>query len=168
MKKILLLLALTCSITVSGQSIKISHSDSSFFHPETSILRSDLSDGYYEVYYDNLKASRHYEGLVQSYQRRGTWTWYSIDGKKVKEANYSSGQLKGTYKEYHANGQLKTQVEIINGFPEGTMLEFWSNGIKKAEGSFSDGARSGLRKFWDESGTPIRESLYEKGIEVQK
>jgi antitoxin component YwqK of YwqJK toxin-antitoxin module len=153
MKKIILLFATFCLMHVNGQSIKISYSDSSFFPPRTKILRSDLPDGYYEVYYEILKTGKNYEGQIKTNLRTGTWIWYNSDGKKEREANYYSGQLHGSYKEYYATGQLKSLFEVKNGFPEGTMSELCSNGLKKSEGFFSDGARSGLWRFWDESGS---------------
>ncbi len=168
MKKIILLFVTFCSIHVYGQSIKISHSDTSLFQPDTKILRSDLPDGYYEVYYDNLKTGNHYEGQIKSNLRTGTWKWYSIEGNKEREATYNSGLLNGSYKEFYVAGQLKSQIDVKNGSPEGTMFEVWPNGVRKTEGSFSDGARNGLWKFWDEAGSKLKEILYENGVEVEK
>lgn len=167
MKRVLLLSYFLVSISVFGQTIKLSPSDTSYFYEESIHLKSELPDGYYEVYYDEDKTQLKYEGEIQSEKKEGLWKKYNSDGTLVVEYHYSEGQFNGDFKEYYQNGQLKFQANFKDGFPEGKSSEWWENGVKKSEGLYIGGAKTGLWKFWDNVGELTEEATYGKGIMLE-
>ncbi len=167
MKKILLVSYFFVSISVFGQSVKLSPSDTSYFSLETESLKFELPDGKYEVYYDQSKSKIHYRGQILNHQRDGVWELFNDSNALIHKVFYVEGVLNGDMVEYYSNGQKRRQVMIKNGSPEGIMVEWWENEQKKAEGEYLNGAKSGLWKFWDGNGNLTKECEFKKGIEVE-
>ncbi len=166
MKKLLILSFLILPCLALSQSIKIDHSEDSYFFSGTQRLKSDLGDGFYEVYYDTRKTNLHYSGELKDGKKEGIWKLYNESGEIQFQVTYTSGAPGGEFTEYYSNGNKKCMGSMKGVFPVGIMIEWWENGVKKSEGSFLDGAKTGIWKNWDENGTSIKEVTFVKGREV--
>jgi len=154
---------------LSAQTIEISPSDTSYFYDASNLkLKSDISNGEYLIYYDEVKINLAIKGRIVNQKRDSIWIWYYENGMKKREATYEKGTPSGKLKEFYSNGNPKRSCIMKDGFPHGMYTEWYEGGLKKEEGEFIDGSRSGNWKFWDSNGNLINEILFEKGIEVEK
>jgi antitoxin component YwqK of YwqJK toxin-antitoxin module len=155
------------SNSLLSQIIEISPDDTAFFaNPENLILKNELPNGYYKVYYDTLKTNLAIEGKINTEMRDSIWLFYYENGVKRREVNYNNGLLSGSLTEYYETGSVWKEYNIVNGFPDGTYTEWHVGERKKEEGVFDNGSKTGIWKTWDSNGNLISEVIFEKGIEV--
>lgn len=107
------------------------------------------------------KESYNGEGELDGYVE-----WYTCDGKRVHEYNYSNGIKMGEQKEYHADGKLKREWTITE-MPKDcqkskedkgkriveSYLSYYENGLKEIEMEGDPCGRHKITKFRSTNGT---------------
>jgi len=160
-KYLLLLIALFTASHLSAQEIKISHRDVIYFVDTlTYDLKVQLPDGIYNVYYDSAKTVMDYSGELSSQNRVNTWTWYFETGSKKHETTYQNGVINGQEVFYYPNGQMSVTNSFSAGIQNGQSFGWYTTGTKMFEGAYASGKPIGTWKFYDETGTLVKEEQH--------
>lgn len=83
---------------------------------------------------------------------------------------YTQGPEHDRVKEelYYENGQLDYVGHFKDGVEHGEWIYYWPNGNKKSEEFYHKGSEHGLMYDYNESGEPIIEYKYMRGILLKK
>ncbi len=91
-------------------------------------------------------------------KKNGPWTEYQAGGKAKFEANYTMDKLMGKYVEYYPDTKTKKiEANYMLNRLQGRYVEYFRDGRTRAEGSFTNGKKSGDWKVVNQDGSPNEE-----------
>ena len=144
-----------------AQSFDISFDQKEYFEESNHYeLINNLPDGLYKVYYDSIKLSLAYKGLLDSSKKEGDWIYYSEEGYIRRIEKYLSGALIEEVISYYPTGEISMVVQISNGVKEGSIVRYYQNGSIKLEGNYYQNQPTGSWKFYSEEGELLKEEQY--------
>lgn len=83
---------------------------------------------------------------------------FYYDNKQVKvDGKYKNEEREGIWKAWYKNGNLWSEGEYKNGQRNGKGISYHENGKKYIEGLYRNDVRVGNWKFYDTTGTLVRE-----------
>lgn len=103
----------------------------------------------WEYYFDTGKIEQKGK-YTKKGKLTGVWTWYHKNGEILREESFRKGLEDGMLYEYYDDGTLITKGELIDGLKDGPW--FYEMGDHKEEGSYSDGERKGVWKYYYPNG----------------
>ena len=164
MKKLFTLFLLLCSVYSFAQTYAFVNGDMKFMvpnpakdskHPDQDeyVLKPNLPDGAYTIYYDGAKTKVYQKGFLKNGHRIKSWAYYTIDQKPKIDMEYDdAGIISGLVKEYYPSGALLTETQFSNGQANGLMVSFYENGVKKMQCGMKNNNMEGKAIFYDETG----------------
>ena len=103
--------------------------------------------------------------VVETYDYSSDEFNYERDGTITRNGKAFTGRA--TLK--HSDGEtLKSALSFKDGLYDGDIIEYYENGQRSSFKQYKAGKRHGITTYWDESGTPTRQVLYEDDIEKQE
>lgn len=108
-------------------------------------------------------------------RKQGIWRTYHDNGITASEATYVDDRRNGLYKEYDRKGELTLLEKYDDGLlvtdaEETTVLdiknEYGSDGSIIGTGTYRDGKKHGVHRTYDETGSIVASSIYEKGVKT--
>ncbi|MFT6844298.1 MAG: antitoxin component YwqK of YwqJK toxin-antitoxin module [Flavobacteriales bacterium] len=106
-------------------------------------------------------------------EREGLWILYYDNDQKQVEGNYTKGLKNGVFKYYDKKGNLTQIVKYVNGViqkdDEQTAVlklsyTYYPNATVKSSGSYSNGNKVGIWRYFDEQGNITSSEVYERGF----
>ncbi len=86
---------------------------------------------------------------------------YYENGQKETEGCYTEKlERQGKWTAWFESGKIWSECEYKNGLKEGKSSVYYENGQKRYEGNYQNDTTIGLWKFWNESGTLLKEMNY--------
>ncbi len=122
-------------------------------------------------------------------------TWYDVLGELQTQGDYQNDQKLGPWRSFYPNGHLKEEgqyaylsepperatplgkiqaqfrnivkktMHTLTSAPDGLWKQYYESGHLKSEGSYRQGKRDGLWRFWHDDQTLWREIQYQDGQE---
>ncbi len=170
MKKILTLIFLATSMMAVAQNYSFVYGDMKFMIPNEAkdpkndkqdeyVLKANLPDGIYTIFYDGEMTKVFQKGFLKSNHRIKSWAYYTQDQKPKMDIEYDeSGLISGLVKEYYPSGNRMTETQFKNGQANGMMVSFYENGVKKMQCNMKSNNMEGKAIFYDEMGK-VKQSM---------
>lgn len=93
----------------------------------------------------------------------GTFTTFDDQKRPWQEFTYVDGQLNGSGKTY-SQGVLVMEATYQDGQFHGQLKTYYMNSVQQAVFTYVEGKRQGVQKYFDSTGRPIREEIYENDV----
>jgi antitoxin component YwqK of YwqJK toxin-antitoxin module len=121
----------------------IAYHDQNREYPDKVSYKGQFNDngkqqGYWEYFHRNGEPRM--TGNWDAGKKVRTWTYFSKQGKKIRQENYKNGKLDGEYTEYHDSGEEKT------------------------DGIYKNGKKDFVWSVYDKSGDLINAYTYKNGV----
>ena len=170
MKKLFTLLFLVSALPALAQNYAFVNGDSKFMDPNPAydagnpkqdefILKPNLPDGSYTIFYDAQKTKVFQKGFLMNGHRVKSWAYYTMAQYPKMELEYDeAGLISGLVKEYYPSGALMTETQFRNGQANGMMVSFYESGIKKMQCGMKNNNMDGKAIFYDENGK-VKQSM---------
>ena len=108
-----------------------------------------LKIGEWKFYYKNGKIEE-VGTYLKNEKPNGEWKWYHENGNVLREEIYANGIENGTMTEYSDSGTVISKGEYVDGLEEGPWV--YQLGDIKMEGSYKEGKRDGVWKYYYDNG----------------
>ncbi|QIX61031.1 hypothetical protein HER32_07485 [Hymenobacter sp. BT18] len=123
------------------------------------VLRPD-SKGY-ALHYPGGKTRLNVQLIC--YERQGTNTWFSPDGKTSATTGYQRNSPAGISRTYHPNGKVASEGRFVNGRREGEWVAYYATGQLRFKGTYHQGDEEGEWAYYAENGQPDVLYTYQGG-----
>ena len=129
-------------------------------------LRNGRPDGYWKSFYRNgtVKA----EGNRKNYQLDGPWIFYTAEGEKTVEINYSENKKNGLQKTFKEDKVIKEEAFVDDKLQGFTRHYFFPNGELKMEVPFVNNQANGEGYEYSKDGMVITLLTYKDGVLTKK
>ncbi len=180
MKKLLAFLFLLSFFGAKAQNYTFVNGDMKFMMPNKAkdaqnpnlddyVLKPNLPDGSYTIYYDGAKTKVYQKGFLSNGHRIKSWAYYTQEQKPKMEIEYDeSGLMSGLVKEFYSSGALMTETQFHNGQANGMMVSYYETGIKKMQVGMKNNNMDGKAIFYDASGKVTQAMDVKYGEDQQK
>jgi antitoxin component YwqK of YwqJK toxin-antitoxin module len=175
MKKLLFILCCFSFVSVFAQDYSFVNGDPKFMVPnpiaddrrpelDKYVLKPDLPDGTYSIFFDKEKTKIIQKGFLQNGHRVKYWAYYTEEQNPKMEIEYDElGIISGLVKQYYPGGALMTETQFRNGMANGMMVSYHESGVKKMQCNMKDNNLVGQAIYYDQTGkvTQAMEYKYE-------
>lgn len=186
MKKLLILISLFYTISLTGQKVfmdeyKTSVVDSSFagnyvvtdyekdpkaFKVTVYYMTGDKEseNGYLKSSGKNgLSVVWYLSGTSKKFVNDGKSTYWYKNGQLKSQGNYTNGKQMRKASTWFENGQTESEKNYVDGKCEGKSTEWYENGQLKSESDYINGQYDGVIKTYWKNGVVKRKDQYSKG-----
>ncbi|MDR1832506.1 MAG: hypothetical protein LBQ97_07235 [Fusobacteriaceae bacterium] len=125
-------------------------------------FKNDRRHGLWTFYFDETPTLMAVE-FYENDRLQGRQSYFYPDGSLRSIANYEDNQRKGVWEWYSETGALETRINYLSNY-RGLAAIFNDKGVTVATGMLVNELRSGLWKFFDESGRPLYAMNYRRGV----
>ena len=97
---------------------------------------------------ENFEDLSREDGEYYDGKKHGLWTYFGLNGNKIKEGQMVDGKEEGVWTFYDENGIKWGEAEYKSGELDGLYTQWDENGQKKSERTYRNGKMDGLWTTW--------------------
>ena len=145
--------------------VKKYHEDAPKVLYSTTTYKNGMKNGSQSIYYENgqlLERGTYIDGKVD-----GVYEVFWNDGQLRAKGIWSMGMIQNEER-FHGFGQLKSKINYLNGLRSGEVITYYSSGTVAIKEYYIDGKLNGIRKDFNEDGSPRTIQEYKDGNAVGK
>lgn len=151
MRNFLILIVATLIVgSLYSQTVKLSVSDQNYIIQEpyqnengeslySYKLKSNISDGFYEIYYDSNLIRNYTSGEIVNGKKNAVWKIWNLESRLITEESYLNGLKDGIEKHYYNTGELFETIPYKNGIVDGNRIQYDKTGNIETSISYKSG-----------------------------